>query len=97
MFPALHNIQQMASDNASELLEMLQEIEGLLQLPDVPEHTVKARRLALSVARRSRRGEVANLAMILYSQIVDLDGRTELRSVAVSQLQTALDRIRSAL
>ena len=87
----------MASDSAGELLEMLQEIEGLLQLPDVPAHTVKARRLALSVARRSRRGEVANLAMILYSQIVDLDHRTELKSVAISQLQTTLDRIRSAL
>ena len=35
-------------DDASESLQMLQEIEGLLQLPDVPEHTLKARRLALS-------------------------------------------------
>lgn len=87
----------MAGDDAGKLLEMLQEIEGLLQLPDVPEHTVKARRLALSVARRSRRGEVANLAMILYSQIIDLSGRAEPASVAVSKLQTTLDRIRSAL
>jgi len=87
----------MAADDAGELLEMLEEIEGLLQLPDVPEHTLKARRLALSVARRSPRGGVANLAMILYSQIIDLSGGAEPAPVTMGKLQTTLERIRSAL
>ena len=82
----------MRSD-AGALLEDLEEAEALLRLPSVEAHLDKAKRLALSIARRGH-GLVPHQAMLLLSAI-GYQQRAE--PDAASRIQSALSDLRAAL
>jgi hypothetical protein len=71
----------------------LEEAEALLLLPNVEAHTDKAKRLALSIARRGS-GLVPHQAMLLFSAIGDLQ-RAE--PDAAARIQRAISDLRAAL
>lgn len=82
----------MRSDVAS-LLEDLEETEALLRLPNVEAHIDKAKRLALSIARRGP-GLVPHQAMLLLSAIGD---QQRAEPDAASRIQSAISDLRAAL
>ena len=82
----------MRSD-VTRLLEDLEETEALLLLPNVEAHIDKAKRLALSIARRGS-GLVPHQAMMLLSAIED---RQRAEPDAGSRIQSALSDLRAAL
>ena len=82
----------MRSD-VTRLLEDLAETEALLLLPNVEAHIDKAKRLALSIARRGP-GLVPHQAMLLLSAI---GARQRAEPDADSRIQRALSDLRAAL
>ena len=79
--------------DVARLLADLEEAEALLRLPNVEAHIDKAKRLALSIARRGP-GLVPHQAMLLFSAIGDLQ-RAE--PDAASRIQSAISDLRTAL
>lgn len=79
--------------DVARLLTDLEALEALLRLPNVEGHIDKAKRLALSIARRGP-GLVPHQAMLLFSAIGDLQ-RAE--PDAASYIQRAISDLRAAL
>lgn len=79
--------------DAASLLADLDEIEALLRLPNVKEHADKAKRLALSMARRGS-GAIPDQAMRLLSAIEDLERGN---ASATARIQATISNLRAAV
>lgn len=79
--------------DVARLLTDLEEAEALLRLPNVEAHIDKAKRLALSIARRGS-GPVPHQAMLLLSAIGD---QQRAEPDAASRIQSAISELRAAL
>ena len=87
----------MAAENFDDLLSKLKEMEQLLTFPSVPGHLDRANELALAIARATRFGEIANLAMKVISEANALRGTALPLKAATGRLNAALWRLRLAL
>ena len=76
-----------------QLLAHLAELESLLRLPLIAPHVVKANALAVAIARQSRNGHVANLAMQLISAVHEARGD----GAQIHRVSVALARLRAAV
>ena len=93
---AAHVLAYLAVPKYTDVVRLradLEETEALLLLPNVEAHIDKAKRLALSIARRGS-GLVPHQAMLLLSAIgcqqrAELDGASRVQS-AISDLRAAL-------
>lgn len=77
----------------ARLLTDLEEAEALLRLPNVEAHIDKAKRLALSIARRGS-GPVPHQAMLLLSAIGD---QQRAEPDVARRIQSAISDLRAAL
>jgi hypothetical protein len=80
-----------------ELFARLKEMEELLQFPGVRGHLVRATQLALSIARGTPSGRIANLAMRVISEAHAMREAPMGLTPDRAKLNTALWRLRLAL
>ena len=78
---------------ANELMLRLTELEALMQAPMVDGHLKMAEGLAMYIARSAPSGQIANLAMQVMSDLIEVRTRPE----ADGSIQKTLSQLRTAL